>query len=91
MESADEAMPDMLVDHDCMSGHEREEHQGDEPGAPCPFGAAGMLQGCAATASLLVVNDEMPLPSPEGPVRSPMVETSPHLLRVASIFHPPKA
>ena len=91
MASADEAMPDMPADHDCIPGHEHGEHQGDEHGAPCPFGPAGMLQGCAAAASLPAVNDEMTLPSPEGPALSPTVETSPHLLWVASIFHPPKA
>lgn len=87
----DGAMPDMPSGHDCASENKNAEPAQDEHDPHCPFGPAGMNQGCVAAASLPASTIAIAAPSPEDAAAVQTVETSPHLLRVAAIFHPPKA
>lgn len=86
----DMAMSDMPAEHDCASHSDSPEPMPDEHNTPCPF-PLGMTQGCTAAASLPAGTIMIAAPSPEAAAVVQTVETSPHLLRVAAIFHPPKA
>ena len=81
-----DGMDDMPADHDCMPGHEHR----SENGPPCPFTPAGAAPGCTATALLPGRPVAPNTPSFSDATHPPSDDASPHLLRTASIFHPPK-
>lgn len=85
-----DGMDDMPMGHDCMPGHAHENQQSDDEPAPCPFAPAGAA-GCAAVASLPGPGPTVGSPAPSEMIAPILVETTRHLLRTASIFHPPKA
>ena len=84
------AMPEMGDGHDCGQMEDGPEPAHDQHGSACPI-QAGMTQGCAAAASLPASTITIATPSPEDAAVAQTIETSPHLFRVAAIFHPPKA
>lgn len=74
---------------DCMPGPHDEQ---DRQGVPdCPFGPAGMAQGCVLAASLPAGSAVGVTPSPEGAELFIAFETEPHLRLGSTVFHPPKA
>ena len=76
--------------HDCLTDPQHDESPAGEHTPQCPFGPATSTQACAAAASMpariLIIGP----PSPEEAAQSQTVDTGPRLLRVISIFHPPK-
>ena len=56
----------------------------------CPFGPATSVQGCTVTASLPAKIVAINSPEAERVALSAATTTGSHLLRVTSIFHPPK-
>lgn len=86
----DGVIPDMPTGHDCLPGSDSSDPAQHEHDSPCPF-PTGMTRGCAAAASLPASTITITAPSPEDAAVVQTIETSPHLLRVATIFHPPKA
>jgi hypothetical protein len=83
------SMGDVPADDDCMPGHSPEPWNGGD-GGPCPFSPAGASQGCVA-ASLPACGANVATLDPIDMIVAVSAETTPHMLRTASIFHPPKA
>ena len=84
-------MVDMPAPHDCPPAHQDDPQNHRNNGFPCPFAPAGVAAGCTASAVLPGTIATLSPALAEMAVTSSHIETTPHVLRGISIFHPPKA
>lgn len=82
-------MPDMPAGDPDIPAHQQDSDEGDESSS-CPFSPAGTSQNCASAAVLPAHVVTLNSPFFTDALLPLSDDASPHLLRTALIFHPPK-